>query len=83
MGLKDVDSLGQLAGVPGAQRSLRRMRQFLSWAFAPSPGNPGRVWARLAPFCESGLFRPLYGVRMCLPAPWPTLSARVISRALA
>jgi hypothetical protein len=36
-GLKDVDRLGQLPGAPGQQRSLRKMRQDLSWALARSP----------------------------------------------
>ena len=29
----------------GQQRSLRRMRQFLSWAFARSPGDRSFAWA--------------------------------------
>ncbi len=53
----------------GQQRSLRRMRQVLSWAFARSPGPRSFAWARLASFCDCGLLRPLYGVMMCWPAP--------------
>jgi hypothetical protein len=41
----------------------------LSWALARSPGPRRLAWARLAAFCDSGLFRPLYGVRMWSPAP--------------
>src|SRR5256885_2213094 len=47
----------------GQQRSLRRMRQLLSWALARSPGARSWAWARLAAFCEAGLFRLWYGVR--------------------
>lgn len=32
----------------GQLRSLRRMRQVLSWALARSPGPRRRAWARLA-----------------------------------
>jgi len=42
----------------GQQRSLRRMCQVLSWAFARSPGARSWAWARLAVFCEAGLPRP-------------------------
>jgi hypothetical protein len=42
----------------GQQRSLRRMRQALSWALAPSPGERSWAWARLASFSEAGLPRP-------------------------
>ena len=42
----------------GEQRSLRRMRQVFSWAFARSPGERSFAWARLASFCDSGLFLP-------------------------
>jgi hypothetical protein len=41
------------------------MCQFLSWAFARSPGERSWAWARLACFWESGLFFPLYGVLAC------------------
>jgi hypothetical protein len=68
-GLKDVDGFGELPGAPGKQRSLRRMRKFLSWAFARSPGLRSLAWARLASFCETGLPRPLYGVISGSPAP--------------
>jgi hypothetical protein len=37
------------------------MRQVLSWALARSPGLRSLAWARLAVFCDSGLFFPLYG----------------------
>jgi Reverse transcriptase (RNA-dependent DNA polymerase) len=53
----------------GQQRSLRRMRQVLSWALARSPGPRSLAWARLAAFCEAGLPRPLYGVITGSPAP--------------
>ena len=36
----------------GQQRSLRKMRQDLSWALTRSPGPPSRAWARLASFWE-------------------------------
>src|SRR6266566_2509258 len=45
----------------GQQRSLRRMFQVLSWAFARSPGERSFAWARLASFRDSGLFFPRYG----------------------
>lgn len=35
------------------------MRQLLSWAWARSPGLRSLAWARLAAFCDSGLFFPL------------------------
>src|SRR5205814_9175296 len=54
----------------GQQRSLRRMRQVLSWALARSPGLRSWAWARLASFWEEGLFRPRYGIRTSSPAPW-------------
>jgi hypothetical protein len=38
------------------------MYQLLSWALARSAGNRSRAWARLASFCEAGLFRLQYGV---------------------
>jgi hypothetical protein len=37
------------------QRSLRRIRQVLSWAFAQLPGLRSLAWARLASFCDGGL----------------------------
>ncbi len=43
----------------GQQRSFRRMRQDLSWAFARSPGPRSLACARLASLCGSGLSRPL------------------------
>ena len=46
----------------GQQRSLRRIFQVLSWAFARSPGARSFAWARLASFWDSGLFFPLYGI---------------------
>jgi hypothetical protein len=49
----------------GQQQSLRKMRQDLSWALARSPGTRSRACARLASFCDAGLFRPRQGVRMC------------------
>jgi hypothetical protein len=57
-GLKDVDGLGQLAGLPGAAAELAQDVPGFSWALARSPGNRSWVWARLAAFCEAGLFRP-------------------------
>lgn len=50
----------------GQQRSLRRMRQVLSWAFARSPGERSRACAQLAAFCDSGMFLPLYGIFACV-----------------
>jgi hypothetical protein len=55
-------ALASCPAFQGQQRSLRRMRQVLSWAFALSPGARSRAWARLAAFCDSGLFLPRYGV---------------------
>ena len=52
----------------GQQRSLRRICQVLSWAFARSPGARSLAWARLASFWDSGLFLPLYGVFACRAA---------------
>ena len=46
----------------GQQRSLRRMRQALSCAFARSPGERSFACALLACFWDSGLFFPLYGI---------------------
>src|SRR5262249_54539159 len=57
-------ALASCPAFQGQQRSLRRMRQVLSWALARSPGPRSVAWARLAAFCEAGLFLPLYGVRM-------------------
>jgi hypothetical protein len=45
----------------GQQRSLRRMCQFLSWAFARSPGERNFARALLAAFWDSGLSFPRYG----------------------
>jgi hypothetical protein len=53
----------------GQQRSLRRMRQVLSWAFARSPGARSLAWARLACFWDSGSFRPRYGI-FAYAEPW-------------
>jgi hypothetical protein len=39
----------------GQQRSLHRIFQVLSWAFALSPGARSFAWARLASFCGPGL----------------------------
>jgi hypothetical protein len=46
----------------GQQRSFRRIFHVLSWAFARSPGARSLAWARLASFCDSGLFFPRYGI---------------------
>ena len=46
----------------GQQRSLRRIRQVLSWAFARSPGERSLACALLASFWDCGLFFPLYGI---------------------
>src|SRR6201987_1482478 len=59
----------------GQQRSLRRSRQALSWAFALSPGERGFACALLASFWEAGLFFPLYGI-LAYVLPWEPLSAR-------
>ena len=55
-------------GRTATQRSLRRMRQVLSWAFARSPGERSFAWAQLA--SASGDRRPadvalLSAVSMC------------------
>src|SRR6516164_5148448 len=60
----------------GQQRSLARIFHALSCAFARSPRARSFAWARLASFCGSGLFRPLYGV-FAQVLPWYPLSARV------
>ena len=60
----------------GQQRSLARIFHALSWAFARSPGARSFAWARLASFCGSGLFLPLYGT-FAQVLPWYPLSARV------
>src|SRR5215471_2098767 len=62
----------------GQQRSLRRMRQVLSWALARSPGDRSWAWARLASFCKAGLVRPRQGVSTGSPAPWQPLPASTI-----
>jgi hypothetical protein len=57
-----------LASVPagkGQRRSLRRMREVWSWAFARRPRARSFVWAGLAAFCDSGLFLPRYGILAC------------------
>jgi hypothetical protein len=64
----------RVARLSRQQRSLRRMRQVLSWALARWPGPRSLAWARLAAFCEGGLFLPLYGRgcghrRRCSPCP--------------
>lgn len=41
----------------GRQRSLRKIRQVLSWALARPPGARSRVWARVGVLCAAGLFR--------------------------
>ena len=55
----------------GQQRSLRRMCQFLSWAFARSPGARSAARARMAAISDSGLFLPFFGTfayfDLCLP----------------
>jgi hypothetical protein len=53
----------------GQQRSLRRIFQVLSWAFARSPGARSFACARLASFWDGGLFSPLYGTIACA-LPW-------------
>ena len=45
------------------------MCQFLSWAFARSPGALSFAWARLACFWDSGLFFPRYGI-FAYALPW-------------
>jgi hypothetical protein len=64
-GLQNVDGFGELAGAPGQLRSLRRILQVLSCAFALSPGERSFACALLAFFLDSGLFFPL-GVRVDL-----------------
>ena len=54
-------ALASCPAFQGQQRSLRRMRQVLSWALARSPGLRSLAWARLAAFCDSGLFFPFRG----------------------
>src|SRR5215469_18705594 len=61
-------ALASCPACQGQQRSLRRMRQVLSWALARSPGARSLAWAQLAAFCDSGLFLPLYGVITGSPA---------------
>jgi hypothetical protein len=51
-------ALASCPALHGQQRSFRRMRQDFSWALARSPGARSRACARLASFCEAGLFRP-------------------------
>src|SRR5690349_5852974 len=46
----------------GQQRSLRRILQVLSWAFARSPGDRSLACALLASFWDCGLFFPLCGI---------------------
>ena len=58
-GLQHVDCLCDLPGLPGQQRSLRRIFHDLSWAFALSPGAWSFACARLASFWDLGLFFPL------------------------
>jgi hypothetical protein len=53
----------------GQQRSLLRIFHALSCAFARSPGARSFAWARLASFCGSGLFFPLYGTFVQV-LPW-------------
>lgn len=53
----------------GLQRSFRRIFQLFSWALARSPGPRSLAWARLACFCDSGLFLPVYGMRAMRDAP--------------
>jgi hypothetical protein len=63
--LQYVDCLGDLAGFPGAAAELVEdvpgLELVLSCAFALSPSARSFAWARLASFCGSGLFLPLYG----------------------
>jgi hypothetical protein len=47
-GLQRVDGFGEVAGSAGQQQSLVMIFQFLSWAFARSPGPRRRAWERLA-----------------------------------
>ena len=53
-------ALASCPAFQGQQRSLRRMCQVFSWALARSPGERSWACARLASFCEAGLFRPRY-----------------------
>lgn len=53
-------ALARRPAFQGQQRSLSRMFQVLSWAFALA-GARSFARARLASFCGSGLFFPLYG----------------------
>ncbi len=53
--LEQVDGFGQSVGAVGLVRTLCRMRQYLSWAWARSPGPRRRAWARLASFLGFGL----------------------------
>jgi len=58
----------------GRRRSLQRIRQFLSRAFALSPGARSFAWARFASFCNSGLFFPRYGICACVLPRYPLAS---------
>ena len=49
----------------GQLRSFVRIFHALSWAFARSPGARSLACARLASFCDPGLFFPRYGVFAC------------------
>ena len=53
----------------GQQRSFRSTLHVLSCAFARSPSARSFAWARLASFCGSGLFLPLYGT-FAQVLPW-------------
>jgi hypothetical protein len=72
--LEGLDAAARMAlqrwpALLGLQRSLRRIFQLFSWAFARSPGPRSLAWERLACFWDSGLFLPLYGVRTGPSAP--------------
>ena len=64
-----MDGLGQLPGAPGAAAELTHDAPGLELSVGaftrgaePGMSPVGVLW-------EAGLFRPLYGVRMCSPAP--------------
>jgi hypothetical protein len=57
-GLKDVDGLGQLPGLPRAAAQLAQDAPGLELGVGALAGDRSWAWALLAPFWEAGLFRP-------------------------
>jgi hypothetical protein len=56
--LEDVDGLGELSGFPGAAAEFAQDAPGFQLGVG-APGPRSLAWARLAAFCDSGLFRPL------------------------